>query len=147
MVLKVGADSGKINERAQAVGGNVVGWSDAGQHQDFGRGDGAGGEEHFALASRLDDTSALSQGDANRPAVLDDDPLDKTICLDLDQPGRQRRPKKSIHCGTAPAVPRVDLIESGSALALAIKIMIERKADALCGANKSARQFAPIGMI
>ena len=59
MILKVGTDSRKINERLQAMGGNMVGWSDAGQHQEFGCSDGARSEQNFTVASRLDGTSAL----------------------------------------------------------------------------------------
>lgn len=73
MVLQVGADAGAVGDHVDAVVGEMRAGADARQHQELGRVEGGGGEDHLGI--RADDflTALAGDLDADGAAVLEDD--------------------------------------------------------------------------
>ena len=52
VIVQVLADAGQVVDHLDAVFAEMRGRADAGQHQQFGRADGAGGDDHLALGAQ-----------------------------------------------------------------------------------------------
>ena len=78
MLLQVLADVGVVDEDLDAVLAQVLGRTDAGQHQELRRAVGAGREDHLARGAR----GAAGVLDADGAPVLDDDPAHVRAGLD-----------------------------------------------------------------
>ena len=104
MVLQILADAAQRDPGRDAVRAQVVGIADAGQHQDLRRVDHAAGEDHLALARARSRLAHVKIFDADRAVVLDHDPSDQRIHLDVQVFPLHRRLEIGAGGAAAPAV-------------------------------------------
>ena len=82
VLAQPGADVRAVHHDVDAGGPQRVRGTDAGELEDLGRGDGARREDHLAGGAGLDGLSVLAPPHADRPAALEQHPIDDRVQRD-----------------------------------------------------------------
>ncbi len=122
MVLQIAPDAGAVGDDLDAVALQLLGRSDARQHEELGRVDGRGRDDDFASCLNDLNLFASFDFDAGRALILDDHaPREATDETDVFAP--QRRPEIGI--GGGPAAAEMDgLLHRAKAFLLGAVVVV-----------------------
>jgi hypothetical protein len=142
MVLKVFADARQIDAHIDPVPAELVGRTDAGQHQQLGRFDRAAGDDHLAAAAGRNPLAVLQVLDPDAAVIFEQQSGRARSRLQGDISARHCRLQIGGEHAATPAVPKVEMVPTATERR-SIEVVDQRIAELDARVEKHLRDRIP----
>ena len=149
MILQVAADTGKVEQRPDADRVQVIGRSDARQHQELWRVDGAARQDDLAAAARDLVLALVTVAHAHRHVLVEDDALDLRVGDHVHVVPVARDGGMQVGARRAPALPVLlgDLVVADAFLDRAVEVRHALVTGLFAGREERIVDLERIGLV
>ena len=146
MVVQVLADARQVDRRRDADRAQVIGRTDAGEHQELRRAEGAGADDHLARGEGLAGLAAHGVGQAEGPPLVEQHPLAERAGPDGQRGVRRDTPQVGPGRGGAQAALDVHVEAAEALLPRAVDVAGRREAGLAAGLEEGPAERVELGL-